>query len=184
MASEIDVEGVWNQYRAQIEAFLHSKISNSDEIDDLLQEIFIKIYKNLSSLKSERSVKAWLFQIANHAIIDFYRKRSKIKTISTEDLWFEQRNHQLQQELSQCVEPFINALPKETADLLTEIELNGRTQKEYANALGVSYSTIKSRVQKGRKLLKSLFEECCHFSLDKNGSVIDFDQKSKHCKYC
>lgn len=184
MGKEISIEDVWNEYRASIRTFLHSKISDSDEIDDLLQEILIKTHKNLQSLKSEKSIKAWLFQIANHTIIDFYRKRSKTKTVSAEELWYGQETHQAQQELSRCVEPFIKALPKASAELLTEIELNGMSQKEFANTLGISYSTLKSRVQKGRRQLQGLFEDCCHLSLDKNGSIIDFDPKSDICDNC
>jgi RNA polymerase sigma-70 factor (ECF subfamily) len=184
MGHEISIEAVWYEYRAQVKAFLHSKISDPDEIDDLLQEILIKTHGNLHSLKSEKSIKAWLFQIANHTIIDFYRKHSKAKPVSAEDLWYGEENHQIQKELSQCVGPFIKALPRETAELLTEIELSGRSQKEFAHLLGISYSTLKSRVQKGRQQLLGLFEDCCHLSLDKNGSIIDFDPKSNNCEDC
>ena len=181
MGREININDVWTEYRDSIKAFLHSRISDPNEIDDLLQEILIKTHKNL---RSEKRVKAWLFQIANHTIIDFYRKRSNARTVSAEDLWYEEENQQAQQELSQCIEPFIKALPKESADLLTEIELNGQSQKEYASKLGISYSTLKSRVQKGRRELQGLFEDCCRLSLDKNGAIIDFDPKSKNCKNC
>ena len=184
MGHEFKIEDVWDEYRVQVKAFLHSKISDPDEIDDLLQDILIKTHKNLQSLESEKSIKAWLFQIANHTIIDFYRKRSRTKTVSAEDLWYEDENHLAQQELSQCVKPFIRALPGETADLLTEIELNGQSQKELANTLGISYSTLKSRVQKGRRQLQDLFEDCCHLSLDKNGLIIDFEPKSNNCEDC
>jgi RNA polymerase sigma-70 factor (ECF subfamily) len=184
MGQETSIENVWHEYRAHIKAFLHSKISDSDEIDDLLQDILIKTHRNLHSLKSGESIKGWLFQIANHTIIDFYRKRSKTKTISAEDLWYEDENNQIQKELSQCVGPFIKALPGETAELLTEIELGGRSQKELALSLGISYSTLKSRVQKGRRQLRGLFEDCCHLSLDKNGTIVDFDPKTNNCEDC
>jgi len=184
MKQGINIEVVWNEYRATLKAFLHSKIANPDEIDDLLQEILIKTHKNLPTLKSEQSIKAWLFQIANHTIIDFYRKQGKAETLSADDLWYEEENHQAQQELSQCIQPFIKALPKESAELLTEIELNGVSQKELANRLGTRYSTLKSRIQKGRRQLRTLFEDCCHLSLDKDGVIIDFEPKSENCKNC
>jgi RNA polymerase sigma-70 factor (ECF subfamily) len=178
------IEDVWSQYRSGINAFLHSKISDSDEVEDLLQEILIKTYINLPSVKSEESVKSWLFKIANHAIIDFYRKRAKRQSLSVDDLWYDENNHAAQQELSGCIEPFIKALPKETSQLLTEIDLKGRSQKDYAEALGISYSTLKSRVQSGRRQLRGLFEDCCHLSLDQHGVIIDFDPKSGNCENC
>ena len=184
MTHKLSIEDVWDEYRASVRAFLHSKISDPDEVDDLLQEILIKTYQNLRSLRSEKSIKAWLFRIAHHTIVDFYRKRSKAGAVIAEDLWIGEQNHQVRQELSQCVGPFIRALPRETAELLTDIELKGRSQREYASTHGISYSTLKSRVQKGRRQLRGLFQDCCHLSLDKNGAIIDFDPKSGKCKNC
>jgi len=43
----------------------------------------------------------------------------------------------------------------------------------------VSYSTLKSRVQKSRSLLKKVFDDCCHFNIDKNGSIYDYELKSE-----
>lgn len=178
------IEDVWSEYRTSIKSFLHSRISDADEVDDLLQEILIKTYSNLSSVKSEESVKSWLFQIANNTIVDFYRKRGKTKIVDAEDLWYGEDDQTAQAELSGCIEPFVMALPQETARLLTEIDLNGRSQKDYAESIGVSYSTLKSRVQNGRRQLRGLFEDCCHLSLDRQGAIVDFDPKSGNCKNC
>ena len=87
---------------------MHSKVSSLDEVDDLLQEILIKIYSNLSTIKSESSLKSWLFQVANYAIIDFYRKRAKLNKLRSEELWYREKNDEIEQFLSQCVIPFIN----------------------------------------------------------------------------
>ncbi|MEH6577820.1 MAG: RNA polymerase sigma factor SigZ [Amphritea sp.] len=185
----MNIEDVWAEYRASLKAFLHSKVSDPDEVDDLLQDILIKTYGNLHTLKSASSVKSWLFQIANNVIIDFYRKRAKSRELSTGDisadnLWYGETNPDIRQALSRCVEPFIDALPYETGELLTAIDLHGQSQKDYAGELGISYSTLKSRVQKGRSLLRDLFDECCHFSLDQHGNLIDYDTKTKNCKKC
>jgi len=180
----MNVESVWSEYRASIKAFLHSKVSNPDEVDDLLQDILTKTYKNLHRVKSESSIKSWLFQIASHAIIDFYRERGKSSSLSADDLWYVENDISIEQSLSHCIKPFINALPKEAAALLTAIDIQGQSQKEYAKNVGVSYSTLKSRVQKARSQLRGLFEDCCHLSLDLHGNIIDFESKSTGCKKC
>ncbi|MCW8329227.1 RNA polymerase sigma factor SigZ [Photobacterium sp. SDRW27] len=178
------IEQVWQDYQTAIKAFLHSKISNTADVDDLLQDILIKTYNNLHTVKSESSVKSWLFQIANHAIIDFYREKGRSRDLQVDELWYEDVGFNLEDALSPCIGPFISALPKESAELLTSIDIHGQSQKEYAQALGISYSTLKSRVQKSRGELRRLFEDCCHLSLDKHGRVIDCDAKSKGCGKC
>jgi len=135
-------------------------------VDDLLQETLIKTYENLGSLKDKSSIKSWLFQIANHSIIDFYRKEGRSRDLKADDLWYTVDAEEIQLELSQCIEPFINALPARSAQLLTAIDLEGKSQKDYALEQNISYSTLKSQVQKGRSELRNLWVANCYFTND------------------
>ncbi|UJF19737.1 RNA polymerase sigma factor SigZ [Vibrio sp. SS-MA-C1-2] len=180
----MNVETIWQEYQASLKAFLHRNVSNSADVDDLLQEILIKVYQKLDSVKESKKIKSWLFQIANNTIIDFYRKRGSQRELSEDDLWYKDDDPDLLQQLSSCVEPFIDAMPKEEAEILTAIEINGLSQKEYAKQSGINYSTLKSRVQKGRRSLFSLFDECCALSLDEKGNLIKIESKGNECHYC
>lgn len=180
----MNLEKIWALYKSSLKAFLLSKVSNPADVDDLLQEILIKTHNNLNSLRQTNSVKSWLFQVANRTIIDFYRKKNGPAILDNEALWYGEQEPGIKFELSQCIEPFLMMLPEEQAALLRNVELNGKSQKIYAQELGLSYSTLKSRVQKARTALRALFEDCCHYSVDKQGNLIDFDQKSIRCKNC
>jgi RNA polymerase sigma-70 factor (ECF subfamily) len=68
-------------------------------------------------------------------------------------------------------------MPEDEADLIRKIDLEGCSQKQQAEQLGVSYSTFKSRMQKSRTDLKVLFDRCCDFELDKQGNLIDYHRK-------
>ncbi len=183
----LSLEQVWAEYQQALKSFLHSKVSNPDDVEDLQQEILLKTYQNLSTIADVSSVKAWLFQLANRTIIDFYRKRARQQRdgeLQADDLWFEEQEASLEQEMAECIKPFVNALPAEQSQLLEAVELNGESQKLLAEKVGVSYSTLKSRVQKGRVELKKLFEACCTFQLDKHGNLVDCEAKSKQCGSC
>lgn len=180
----INLETVWREYRSSIKRFLHSKINDDDEVDELLQQILIKTYENLDTVKSHSKIKSWLFQIANHAIIDFYRARAKRQSLTEQDLWYQQEAPNVKENLSACIAPFIDALPQEQRQLLTDIEVNGQSQKAYAKQHQIPYSTLKSRVTKARSLLKSQFENCCSFELDAQGNLHEYHQKSKGCGDC
>ncbi|MBW3698275.1 RNA polymerase sigma factor SigZ [Vibrio sp. T187] len=185
--NELHFEDIWSEYQKAIKAFLYSKVSNQDDVDDLQQEILIKTYQNLGAVKDSESVKSWLFQLANHTIIDFYRKRARHQRdneLQADELWFESNESDIEHDLAQCIRPFINALPAQQAELLEAVDLNKQSQKEIAAKNGVSYSTLKSQVQKSRTELKKLFEGCCHLSLDKHGNVIDYHAKSDRCSKC
>ncbi|MGF1909405.1 RNA polymerase sigma factor SigZ [Vibrio kasasachensis] len=183
----LNLDEVWRRYQQSLKAFLRSKVSNEDDVEDLQQDILLKTYQNLGQIQNQSSVKAWLFQLAQRTIIDFYRKRGRIQRdsqLQAEDLWFEQPLETIEQELSQCITPFIQTLPHESAVLLGSIELEGMSQKALAEQQGISYSTLKSRVKKSRSELKKLFEECCELTLDKHGNVIDFQRKFAGCSRC
>ena len=187
MAAEqaLNIEKIWSDYHHRLRAFLNSKVADQADAEDLLQEVLIKTHARLDSLRDNDSIQAWLYQVANRTVIDFYRKKGSLSNLDADDLWYEQEHHaDVIEELSHCVEPFIRALPSDLAELLTAIDLEGQSQKDYAEKLGISYSTLKSRVQKGRKKLHELYNRCCRFSVDSTGNLMDFDQKPDGCNNC
>ncbi|WP_170330803.1 RNA polymerase sigma factor SigZ [Ruegeria arenilitoris] len=179
-----DLESVWSEYRASLLAFLRTKVSNQEDADDLLQEILLKTHKSLASLDKVESLKAWLFQIANNAITDFYRAKGRRNTIHPDDLWHSELDEEDQHVLEGCVGPFIGALPPEMGSLLRKVDLQGVPQKDHADELGISYSTLKSQVQASRRKLRELFEDCCNFSLDHKGNIVGYEVKGDNCKPC
>lgn len=180
----VDIDKVWLEYESSLKGFLHKNISDPNDVEDVLQEVLIKTYKSLPKLRDNKKIKPWLFQIASNTIIDFYRRRKVDSDISEYEFSYTEPEQKVLQQLSKCIIPFINALPRQDADLLTAIEINGLTKKEFAEKIGVNYSTLKSRVQKSRKALFGLFDECCSFSIDSQGQVMDYHTKKKTCTGC
>lgn len=180
----LNIQNIWTEYQSILKGFLHSKVRNPDDVDDLLQEILIKTHNSLQSVKDNKKIKSWLFQIAHNTIIDFYRQSNKANALTADDLWYEQEAPQVTKELSLCVLPFIKALPAEDAELLMAIEIEEVSQKNYADSKNINYSTLKSRVKKSRQKLYSLYNNCCDFSLDNQGNLNEFKQKNTSCTSC
>jgi RNA polymerase sigma-70 factor (ECF subfamily) len=67
-------------------------------------------------------------------------------------------------------------LPEAYRHAITLVELQDLTQAEAARIAGVSLSGMKSRVQRGRRLLRDMFEECCSLKVDARGRVIEAEQ--------
>ncbi len=178
------IDEIWVKYRLALQRFLHAKVSNEADVEDLLQEILIKTHNNLASVKTQKSIKAWLFQLANNTIIDFYRKQARHETSNIEDFLVDENTASVKVKLANCISPFIQALPEAHANLLIAIDINNQSQKQYAEQHGISYSTVKSRVQKSRSLLKQVFDDCCHFNIDKLGNVYGYDRKDNRGKAC
>ena len=181
----MDIDTIWREYRQGLQRFLQSRIASPADAEDVLQDILIKSHQHLHTLTRENSIKPWLFQIAHRAIIDFYRKRGRQGDIAADDLWYDEtESDDIHDALLQCMTPFINALPEDNAALLNAVDLQHVKQKDLAKNLGISYSTLKSRVQKSRQLLRDVFNECCEFEMDADGNIVDYQQRDNHCNRC
>ena len=180
----MELKDIWEAYQHQLKAFLHSRINNPVDVDDVLQEVLLKTHQNLHTIQNSGSIKAWLFQVTHRTVIDYYRRQSKAPQTIAEEPSQDVASPDVMQALSPCVAPFIKGLPEESATLLQAVELEGISQKQLAADMGLSYSTLKSRVQKGRAQLRELFEACCNLSHDATGRVTDYEPKSGCCDNC
>lgn len=176
------LESIWQEYRHLLNKVLTSKISNRDDVEDLLQNILIKIHKHLPDLANHNNIKAWMLTVAKSTIADHYRKQTKDSVITTSDLWYEQQS--MDNELLHCLQPFIACLPQEDRELIERFDLAGESQKAYALSTNTSYSTLKSRVQKSRQLLKQQILNCCELELDHRGNALGCLSSKKICAKC
>lgn len=184
----MDIEQTWAQFGQRLRNFIVARVPNSDVADELTQELLIKSYKNLASLKEEDRAEAWLFRIARNVLTDYYRRKGSEKTEQLTDidslaelLEHESSENSVHEELSLCVQPFVDRLPDKYRRTLTAVDLEGRSQKELAEQLGVSHSSIKSQTQRARAQLKQHFMRCCDFTIDARGNVVGYAPKPGQC---
>ncbi|MFD2514575.1 RNA polymerase sigma factor SigZ [Pontibacter locisalis] len=175
------VAPVYLAYEAQLKGFVQKRILDKAEADDILQQLYLKVYKNCEQLQEVKNVKAWLYQITRNAVYDFFRENSRRQSIAELELSEGELPEDTRHEVEALVEPLIKLLPDEYAEALRLSELEGINQKEIAVRLGISYSGAKSRVQRGRDKLKALFMECCHLEFSHDGQVTGASVKES-CK--
>ncbi|MCX5869980.1 MAG: RNA polymerase sigma factor SigZ [Deltaproteobacteria bacterium] len=178
-------EKLWQEYHVKLRAFVRSKVSDDATSDDILQNVFLKMHSGLASLKDKTKLKSWLYQIARNAIIDYFRSQNPTVDIPE---WFSQpeidAREKAIQELSECLQPMIQQLPDNYREAVILSELKGLTQKEVAKMQGTSLSGAKSRVQRGRTLLKNMLEECCRLEFDHSGRLSNYERKGGACEKC
>lgn len=194
-----DRQAIWQQVHNGLRAFVAKRVANEAEVEDILQEVFLRMHRKLDSLKDPRRIVSWLFQITRNAIIDHYRtpaRRREMPTGLSADL---DTNHpvlvppvmdesadasQFRTELAGCLRPMIDRLSADYREAVTLVELEGLTQQAAAKRLSLSVSGMKSRVQRGRRQLKDMLEACCEIQLDGRRGVADYrvrDPQSDPC---
>jgi len=179
-----ETETIWHEYQAKLAAFIKRRVAE-DEVDDLLQDIFMKIISRIDSLKDDIKLESWIYQIARNTIADYYRARS-----ITDELpdWLvhpePDEEEMIREELALCLEPMVRELPDKYRDAVRLSELEGKAQKEVAKQEGISLSGAKSRVQRGRKLLQAMLHDCCQFEVNEKNQIISYEKKEEDCNYC
>ncbi len=152
---------VFLEYRDILTRFIQSRIKDPIDQSDLLSEVMVKIYANVEKLSSLRNAEAWLITIARNTINDYFRdqKRRRSEALPFDLTATEERG--LYEQLSGCVPSLIEQLPTKYALPLADHELKGISKKKLALQYGLSESGLKSRIQRGRKKLKTLFTNSC-----------------------
>jgi len=129
-------------------------------------------------IKGQAKIESWLYQVTRNAIIDHYRTN---KTTEELPVWLEQQEasseDKVQRELASCLAPMINQLPEKYRLAIYLSEIDGKNQKEIAERENISLSGAKSRVQRGRVLLKKMLQDCCEIQINKNNQLLDYHRK-------
>ncbi len=158
-----------------------------EAVDDLTQDIFLKMHHGAGELRDVDRLAAWAFRIARNTIVDHLRSRrtSHIPLDEVHEPVIEQQASNVNRELATWFRSFLASLPDEYATALELTEMDGLSQRELAARAGLSLSGAKSRVQRGRKLLEGVVRTRCDVSLDARGNVIACAPKpGAPCRAC
>jgi RNA polymerase sigma-70 factor (ECF subfamily) len=179
----------WEDLHGNLKAFISRRVRNPADVDDLVQRVLLQIVKGLASLRDAERLHSWVYRTARNVIVDYYRSptvRREVASGDQEDLATASAEGQVTgqdderaalQELAACMMPMIRQLPPAYREAVTLADLEGVNQADAAARAGVSISGMKSRIQRGRKQLKAVFEECCRVELDRRGCIVAFDPR-------
>jgi len=171
-----EARGAWQDIERRLRPFVARRVASPADVDDVVQEIFVRIHRGLSSLRDGESFGGWVYRIAQSCIADAARAggRSPLRRVDeTPDMPAPAADpsDDLESELGTCVALFVARLPAPYREAVTLTELEGLTQKEAAQMLGVTLSAMKSRTLRGREKIRDMFDECCRISVDCRGRV-------------
>lgn len=181
---ELGVDEGWKKLRASLQPFVARRVRGEAAVDDVLQNVFLKIQQGLPKLRDEQRFGAWVYQLTRNAIVDYGRSSSRQPSsretppeIADRELAELDERESERALAGTCALLFVSMLASPYREALTLTEVEGLTQVEAAKMLGISLSGMKSRVQRGRQKLRHALEQCCEVELDGRGRVVGFDQR-------
>jgi len=182
---QMDFWKIYDQYYDPVRKFILAYLKDEWVADDLIQETFVKVQKNLDSLRDPSKLSSWIFRIAYNACHDHFRqaKRSSLndRTIQQEIVTFKEALVQKeleQHQMGQCVQDKMDLLPPDYRTVLILSDIMTFSQKEIAEILDISVSNVKVRVHRARIKFRAILEEHCSFEVDER-SVLVCDPKEE-----
>lgn len=172
---------MWEIFREGLRAFIFSKIKNEDDTNDILQDVFVRMHDNIGKLNDKSKIKPWLYQITRNLVTDYFRKKRPGLREYRDHLPSRNNPEKFMDEAVSDMIRFMDNLPPGYCEALCMTEIEGISQKEYAEKAGLSYSGAKSRIQRARVMLKDMLLECCHYQFDKYGTVFNIEPACCRC---
>ena len=155
------------KHQKSVHALVWRKIGDFHYAEEITQDTFLQVYRKLPTLKDPHKFDGWLYVIANRLCIDWMRKKNltaqsledtpveEIENASYTHHVTEQRQTELYQQRHAIVKKLLTKLPESERTVITLFYLGEMTAKEISKFLGVSVSTIHTRLHRARKRLQA-----------------------------
>lgn len=134
-------------------------VNNQDDANDLAQEVFIKVYKNLDKYFPDFKFSTWIVKITTNHVID-YRRKKKYETVSMEEVEYRLVSENspeedcLKKEQSVVLNQLLNNLPDIYKVPIVLYHQQGLSYQEISETINEPLSKVKNRIFRGRKILK------------------------------
>jgi RNA polymerase sigma-70 factor (ECF subfamily) len=174
-------EEIFDTYEKPVYNYVLRMVRNKQSAEDLTQDIFIKIYKNLSSFREEAKLSTWIYRIATNTYLDYFRTAAHQKEVRSdylngdENLSMEEIEKVLsideqlvKTEMNACVQDYVNNLPEDYKVVIILHDLEGLKNREIADILGSSLDLVKIRLHRARKKFRTVCAANCNLYRDSN----------------
>jgi RNA polymerase sigma factor (sigma-70 family) len=152
-------EELVTRYKKLIYSVVYNMINDKEEVNDISQEVFIRIYKSMDRYNPEFKFSTWSVRIATNLCLDILRKK-KVDTTPIEEIGDVSSDgdtpeaRYISKERSQKIRRAIEGLPEKYRTLIILFHQNGLSYEEMTNVLDEPMTIIKNRLYRARLMLR------------------------------
>lgn len=151
---------LYERYSRVIYGNILKLVHHEDVADDLLQDVFVKIWEHRAKINPELSFRAYLFTCSRHFVFNFKRRlKLEIETAIQLAIGYDDANDAITnllqaKEAEALVERVVGKLPEQRQRIFRLCKLDGLSYQEVADALNISVSTVRDHMVKANKFIK------------------------------
>lgn len=167
----------WKHHEAELRGWLRAHAPVASEVDDILQDVFIKTMKQGEGWSQVEHPRAWLFEVTRNTLTD--RLRASHRSVPLPDDMEDMPAPQpvtaaVDDMASVCLPRVLSELDAQDREIIELCDLGGMDQASYAQLKRLTLPAAKSRIQRARRRMRERMVSVCQVSFDSAGHVEDF----------
>lgn len=162
---EAAFEELIRQYEKKVYTLCFRMCGNSEDAEEAAQDAFLALWRGIDRFRQESTLSTWIYRLATNACIDTLRRRKKQSgsvSLDDEELFVDAVDTSPQpqetvehREAQKLLQEDLSALPEEYRKVLILREIEGLSYTEIAESASIELGTVKSRISRGRSLLRN-----------------------------
>ena len=158
--TDLQREKIYRDYHERVCGYIRSRINDMQDAEDIASSVFVKVFEKLDSFDESRaSLSTWIYTIARNTLTDYYRtKKQFVELTEAQESGFSVEDEICNEEMLERLADALESLPERERNIVILRYYSGRTLKEIAGRLGISYSHVKTLQNKALAKLKILLE--------------------------
>ncbi len=153
---------LYRRHVGPVRRLVYQMTTDSQVLDDLTQDVFLKVHRNLSKFRGDAQFSTWIFRIAYNVCQDYHRRKGrnrKVVSLPVEDLPISAPDAEILSRVDrqEWVSRALETLTPDHRAVVVLHDLQEKPQEEVAQILEVPVGTVKSRLFYGRRKLKEWF---------------------------
>lgn len=166
-------------YKDKIQWLAYRMLNNNHDIEDVVQETFIRVYQNLNSYDESQKFSTWIYRIGRNLCIDLLRKKKMTHSLDAQvydeasSTYYDKlegygpspESSYLQTEFIEQFTAIISKLSDKYRQIITLYYIHELTLQEISERVQLPVTTVKSRLHRGRELLRKKWGTVLLFQL-------------------
>ena len=181
-----ELEQTWTAVEDTVRGYLHNRLGgDAATVDDLAQEVFLRLRNGLDGLRSAASLGPWVMRVTRGVLVDHIRRRRPSAPV--EDLAADpgdSASREVIAALAGFARERVGDLPAHEAQVVSLVDLDGLAPAVVAQRLAIGPSALKARLRRGRQRLRQAIDRCCTVTLDGRGQPADCIPHGAGCGAC
>ena len=189
---EAAFEELIRQYEKKVYSLCARMCGNAEDAEEVAQDAFLALWRGIDRFRQESSLSTWIYRLASNACIDLMRRKKKgagSVSLDDEELFVDavdpapQPHEEAERrETQRLLQEGLLSLPAEYRSILLLREIEGLSYSEISAALDLELGTVKSRISRGRTLLRNFLSVNGNFFENAASKVTECNREGMSAK--